>query len=141
MKSPTRRYDKYDRVPHEESLTNFPTELLDIVFSHLPLPSKVCLALGCKGLYQLYSSVLKTKELNFPRASRNGRRYIITEEYHHRMTLLLQLENHHWALHVVGVARSYIHAKSSLHSNSRIPHIKGNACLGRAYWICALVLP
>ena len=43
--------------------------------------------------------------------------------------------------HVVGVARSYIHATSSLHSNSRIPHIKGNACLGRAYWICALVLP
>lgn len=97
MKNPTRKYDKYDRVPHEKSLTNFPTEILDIVVSHLPLPSKVCLALGCKGLYQLYSSVLKAKELHFPRASQNGRWYITTEEYHHRMTLLLQLENHHWA--------------------------------------------
>ena len=96
MKTPTRRYDKYDRVPHEKSLTNFPTVLLDIVFSHLPLPSKVCLALSSKGFYHLYSSVLEAKELHFPRASPNRGRYIITEEYHHRMTLLLQLENHHW---------------------------------------------
>lgn len=49
-------------------LINLPPELFEQIFSYLPLPSKVCLILSCKGLYQLYNSVLAADELHFPQA-------------------------------------------------------------------------
>lgn len=47
-------------------LFKFPMELLLQIFSHLPLPSRVCLALSCKDLYDLFGWVLKAEELRFP---------------------------------------------------------------------------
>lgn len=79
-------------------ILEIPTELLLHIFSFLPLPSKVCLALISKSLYRLFSSVLEAEELRFPRmpSSEKGA-YVISEEYNLRMTLLIQLENESWA--------------------------------------------
>lgn len=83
--------------PTKALLLDLPLELLDYIVSYLPLPSKACLALCTKGLYQLYNTVLKDDQLRFPRMPLIGRRYILTDAYHHSMTLLMQLENRHWA--------------------------------------------
>lgn len=83
--------------PTKALLLDLPLELLDYIVYYLPLPSKACLALCNKGLYQLYCTALKDNQLRFPRMPLIGRRYILTDAYHHRMTLLMQLENRHWA--------------------------------------------
>ena len=72
-------------------------ELLHNIFSYLPLPSQVCLALSSKGLYALFNSVLGASELRFPAMPRNGKSYAMSEECYLRTTLLTQLEDSHWA--------------------------------------------
>lgn len=85
------------------SICDLPFELLDEVFSYLPLPSQVCLALSCKGLYELFNTVLQAKELRFPHLVPRrdeiflNTRYVLSKEYIVRMELLLQLENSRWA--------------------------------------------
>lgn len=81
----------------ETPIFNLPIEIFGRVFSHLPSSSKACVALSCKGLYQVYRSVLADEELRFPRLSLNEGPYIKTEAYHQRMTLLTQLEDKSWA--------------------------------------------
>ena len=71
-------------------------ELLQHIFSYLPLPSQVGLALSSKGLYALFNSVLGASELRFPAMPRNGESYAISEECYLRTTLLTQLEDSHW---------------------------------------------
>ena len=82
---------------HEPIIFRMLMELLLKVFSYLALPSQVCLAMSCKGLYQLFGSVLQTDDLCFPRLSSRMSRYIQTKEHHSWMTLLIQLENCCWA--------------------------------------------
>ena len=78
----------------EPIIFRMPMELLLNVFSLLELPSQVCLAMSCKGLYQLFGSVLQADDLCFPRlSSRKGG----AKKYHRRMTLLTQLEDSRWA--------------------------------------------
>lgn len=78
----------------EPIILRVPIELLIEIFSHLELPGQVCFAMSCKGLYQLFGSVLQADELCFPRlSSRKGR----AKKYHRRMTLLTQLEDSRWA--------------------------------------------
>ena len=72
-------------------------DLLLQIFSHLELPSQVCFAMSCKGLYQAFGPALQADDLCFPRLSSREGRYIHTKEYHSRMTLLTQLEDSHWA--------------------------------------------
>lgn len=96
---------RWSWIPHilfeswvkERKAPYIPVELLQYIFSYLPLPSQVCLALSSKGLYALFSSVLRAKELRFPLMPRNGKTYAISEECHLRMTLLTQLEDSRWA--------------------------------------------
>lgn len=52
-------------IPPEPILFRFPMELLLEVASYLPSPDHICLALSCKGLYGIFSSVLKAEELRF----------------------------------------------------------------------------
>lgn len=84
-------------------ICDLPVELLDEVFSYLPLPSQVCLALSCKGLYQLFNTVLQAEQLRFPhlvpRTEENflNTRYVLSKEYLLRMELLVLLENSRWA--------------------------------------------
>lgn len=78
-------------------LLEMPTEILLQTFSYLPLPSQVCLAVSSKTLHRAFSSVLASKELRFPRMPRNGRTYVVTEEYNLRMALLIKLQNARWA--------------------------------------------
>lgn len=87
----------------EPMLFKFSMELLLQIFSHLPLPSRVCLALSCKDLYDLFGWVLKAEELRFPGLrtmgkplSTSDRWYIKSREYHLRMKLLSQLEDSKW---------------------------------------------
>ena len=81
----------------EPIIFRMPMELLLDIFSLLELPSQVCLAMTCKGLYQLFGSVLQADDLWFPRLSSRKGRYPQTKEYHLRMTLLVQLEDRRWA--------------------------------------------
>lgn len=76
-------------------ILDLPFVILEYTFTYLPLPSKVCLALTCKGLHELFGSVLEAKELRFPLLFQK-KGYFTTEEYHQRMTLLIQLENRRW---------------------------------------------
>lgn len=78
-------------LPAEPILLNFPLEILSQIFARLPLPSQVCLALSCKNLYRIFSSVLGADELRFPRMSSNE---ILSSL---RMALLIQLEDSRWA--------------------------------------------
>lgn len=50
--------------------------------SRLPLLAKACLALSCKGFYQLFGSVVKAKELRFPPRPpyKNRRPYSLADE-------------------------------------------------------------
>ena len=75
---------------------DLPLEILEHIFTCLQLPSKVCLALSSKRFHDLFSSVLGAKELSFPLLGQKEA-YVITEEYHQRMTLLTQLEDSRWA--------------------------------------------
>lgn len=84
-------------VKNKTLIFHLPIEIFDRVFSHLPSSSKACLALSCKGLYQVYRSVLADEELRFPRLSLNEGLYIKTKVYHQRMNLLIQLEDKSWA--------------------------------------------
>lgn len=92
----------------EPTVSRVPVEIFLQIFSYLPLPSQVCLALSCKGLYQHFGSVLEADSLQFPRWSPMRKKYLGTEEYHQRMGLLLQLEDSRWAC----CAGCYIHGKS-----------------------------
>ena len=67
---------------HEPIIFRMLMELLLKVFSYLALPSQVCLAMSCKGFYQLFGSVLQTDDLCFPRLSSRMSRYIQTKEHH-----------------------------------------------------------
>lgn len=84
-------------------ICDLPFELLDRVFSYLPLPTQVCLALSCKGLYELFNTVLQAEQLRFPQLVPRrdevflNTRYVLSKEYILRMELLLQLENSRWA--------------------------------------------
>lgn len=78
-------------------LSDLPLELVEHVFSYLPLPSKVCLTISSKGFYQLFSHVLGANELRFPLMPRDSLKYVSSEAYRLRMTLLAQLENRSWA--------------------------------------------
>ena len=81
----------------EPIIFRMPMELLLDIFSRLELPNQVCLAMTCKGLYRLFGSVLQADDMCFPRLSSRKGRYSRTKEYHLRMTLLIQLEDSHWA--------------------------------------------
>ena len=94
----------FDHPVKEHTLLHFPIELLDLpiellqhIFSCLPLPNQVCLALSSKGLYALFNSVLRAPELRFPTMPRDGESYVTSEECYLRTTLLTQLEDSHWA--------------------------------------------
>ena len=78
-------------------LLEMPTEILLQTFSYLPLPSQVCLALSSKTLHRIFGSVLASEELRFPQMPRNGRTYVVTEEYNLRMALFIKLQNVKWA--------------------------------------------
>ena len=77
-------------------LLELPTEILLQMFSYLPLPSQVCLVLSSKTLHRTFGSVLASKELRFSQMPRNGRTYVVTEEYNLRMALLIKLQNVRW---------------------------------------------
>lgn len=57
-----------------------PFEILEHIFTYLPLPSNVCLALCSKTLHLSFSSVLEAKELGFPLFFQK-KAYVMTEEY------------------------------------------------------------
>ena len=84
------------KSPVKRTLLDLPTKLLLRVFSFLSLPSQACLAISSKRFHQLFGYVLEAEELNFPRMPRNGLAYITTEQYHIRMSLLIQLQNDNW---------------------------------------------
>lgn len=74
-------------------------EFLLEIYSYLNLPNQVCLAMSCKGLYQVLGSVLQTEELRFPRLclSKKGKHTTKLKKYHILMEFLNQLEDSPWA--------------------------------------------
>ena len=84
-------------IKPKRKLSDLPLELVEHIFSFLPLPSKVCLAISSKGFYRLFSHVLGANELRFPLMPRNPLEYVSSEAYRLRITLLAQLEDRSWA--------------------------------------------
>lgn len=84
-------------IKPKRKLSDLPLELVEHIFSFLPLPSKVCLAISSKGFYRLFSHVLGAEELRFPLMPRNPLEYVSSEAYRLRMTLLARLEDQSWA--------------------------------------------
>lgn len=85
-----------EKVTRKCYILGLPFEILEHIVTYLPLPDKVCLTLSCKDLHELFKPVLEAEELRFPLLFQK-RGYVMTEEYHQRMTLLIQLENSGWA--------------------------------------------
>ena len=102
----------------EPIIFRMPMELLLNVLSLLELPSQVCLAMSCKGLYQLFGSVLQADDLCFPRlSSRKGG----AKKCHRRMTLLTQLEDSRWAC-CAGCQKLHPRKEFESFSMSQYPH-------------------
>ena len=102
----------------EPIIFRMPMELLLNVLSLLELPSQVCLAMSCKGLYQLFGSVLQADDLCFPRlSSRKGG----AKKCHRRMTLLTQLEDSRWAC-CTGCQKLHPRKEFESFSMSQYPH-------------------
>lgn len=81
------------------ALLLLPVDLLWMIFPLLPLVSQACLALTCKPLYQILSSVLQHDELAWPRVLANTpyEWFLHTSEPSvRRNALLLQLEDSRW---------------------------------------------
>lgn len=96
LKALLRRKPETKRPEESESiLFRFPMELLLEIYSHLPLPSKVCLALSCRDLNQLFKAAFDDDRLAFPRMPADERNvpYVQNEEYRLCMGLLKQLED------------------------------------------------
>ena len=111
----------------EPIIFRMPMELLLNVFSLLELPSQVCLAMSCKGLYQLFGSVLQADDLCFPRLSSRKGRYSQTKEYCSRMTLLVQLEYSRWAC-CAACQKLHPRKEFSLFYMSEYPSPRQRAC-------------
>ena len=74
--------------------------------------------MSCKGLYQLFGSVLQADDLCFPRlSSRKGG----AKKYHRRMTLLTQLEDSRWAC-CAGCQKLHPRKEFESFSMSQYPH-------------------
>ena len=110
----------------EPIIFRMPMELLLNVFSLLELPSQVGLAMSCKGLYQLFGSVLQADDLCFPRLSpRKGG----AKKYHRRMTLLTQLEDSRWAC---CAACQKLHPRKEFESFSMSQYPRRRECMSWA---------
>lgn len=96
LKAVLRRKPETKRPEESEPIIfRSPMELLLEIYSHLPLPSKVCLALSCRDLNQLFKAAFDDDRLVFPRMPVDERNvsYVQNEEYQLRMGLLKQLED------------------------------------------------
>jgi hypothetical protein len=82
---------------HRSILLQTPIDTLLLILDLLPLPSQACLALSCKALYQLFSSVLKDERLAWPRLLA-ARTYTLPGQDldDPRTQLLVQLEDGNW---------------------------------------------
>lgn len=113
-------------IKPKRKLSDLPLELVEHIFSFLPLPSKVCLAISSKGFYRLFSHVLGAKELRFPLMPRDeSLKYVSSEAYRLRMTLLAQLENRGWAC--CGRCQK-LHRRHEFHENPLRYAPWGRAC-------------
>lgn len=74
-----------------------PNELLFMVASFLPLDSQACLALTCKTFLGVFSSVLRDKELRFPRAFYDEPKHrSLSTATNARNRLLYRLQDKRW---------------------------------------------
>lgn len=78
-------------------IMDLPVELFMLIFSLLPLPSQVCFALTCKGIYYAFGSVLSDERLEFPRVLSGKRLELpLNREDLPRNKLLTQIANSRW---------------------------------------------
>ncbi|KAL3459459.1 hypothetical protein BJX64DRAFT_200906 [Aspergillus heterothallicus] len=54
-------------MPPEPSILDYPVDILLVICSFLPLPSRVCLALTCKALYNVLGDNLNNPRLAWPK--------------------------------------------------------------------------
>lgn len=80
-----------------DSLLTLPTDILYLVFPHLPLLSQVCLALSCNWLYRIFGHVLQHESLAWPKMTRNPELPLALNQLDHpRNQLLFLLEDDCW---------------------------------------------
>ncbi|RJE24759.1 hypothetical protein PHISCL_02904 [Aspergillus sclerotialis] len=57
----------FRRKQKPNPLLNLPEDILCLIYSELPLLDKVCFSLSSKTLFNIFGSVVKHKEFEFPR--------------------------------------------------------------------------
>ena len=85
-------------TPNEPNRLDLATELVLLIYSFLPVPEQVCLAMSCKTFYGFFKSALKHEDLKVPRLlATYDYKVCFQNPLAPRNRLLLQLENARWA--------------------------------------------
>lgn len=88
----------WKKVPEYSSIIFLDERVLQKIYQHLSLVDQVCLSLSCKELFGLSGTIVKHKDLEFPRLLRIRNPILcVNSQDVLRNQLLLRLENHRWA--------------------------------------------
>lgn len=86
------------KVPKYPAILCLDERILQKIYQHLSLVDQVCLSLSCKELYGLFGTIVKHKDLEFPRLLRIRNPILcVNSQDVPRNQLLLRLENRRWA--------------------------------------------
>lgn len=88
----------WKKVPKYPAILCLDERILQKIYQHLSLVNQVCLSLSCKELYGLFGTIVKHKDLEFPRLLRIRNPIVcVNSQDVLRNQLLLRLENRRWA--------------------------------------------
>lgn len=87
----------WKKVPKYSAILCLDERILQKICQHLSLVDQVCLSLSCKELYRLFGTIVKHKDLEFPRLLRIRNLILcVNSQDVLRNQLLLRLENRRW---------------------------------------------
>jgi hypothetical protein len=88
----------WKKVPKYSTILCLHESILQKIYQHLSLVDQVCLSLSCKALFGLSGTIVKHKDLEFPRLLRIRNPILcVNSQDVLRNQLLLRLENRRWA--------------------------------------------
>lgn len=88
----------WKKVPKYSAILCLDERILKKIYQHLSLVDQVCLSLSCKELFGLFGTIVKHKDLEFPRLLRIRNPILcVNSQDVLRNQLLLRLENRRWA--------------------------------------------
>jgi hypothetical protein len=88
----------WKKLPEYPAILCLDERILQKIYQHLSLVDQVCLSLSCKELFGLCGTIVKHKDLEFPRLLRIRNPILCVNSRNvPRNQLLLRLENRRWA--------------------------------------------